>query len=744
MTASISEAATITIAGQTLAGPVTNFSRTVSLDEGANTILVGATDAAGNVGSAQVTVLRDTSPPQLSVLVPSRNAEIVESQITVVGSVYDNQTGDTDATDLQVFVNGIQAEISRNSFVARQVPIAPGIASLTVVAVDRAGNRGADVVPVQNLVAQNILRAVSGGDQRATVGTALAQPLVVEVIDTASAPVTGQTVTFRVTKGSGTFAGGARQFAVQTGATGRASTGFTLGTTAGAGNNVVTAELGDGQKVAFAAEGTADASSQTLAVVQGESTSAAVGTLLDTPLVAQVTDSFGNPLAAVNVEFQVAQGDVTVNAGPSATVATDAEGRASVRVEVGSNAAPGVAVVTAAVSGTNTVLYFAINVQIPSATGDTEISGVVLSNDRQPIANAAVTVRGGAATAMTDQAGAFQIVTGGLIGQVFVNVDGFGAGYSSLTLETSAVKGLVNQLAGPVLLSQLDGLGAATTSTVVQVEVTRRDLPGFYLRIPAASATFSDGSKVGQIQVTLVNQDAVPAIPPNGATPSSIIAINPAGVTFDPPASLRMPNSDSQTAGTVVSLFALGDTATDFVGIASGQVSDDAQFVLSETGQGVLTSGIHLWGVPPTEPAQCIAGSVSTCQRLSCNCDAGFVSCTFGSLGTVGVVPSPDDECYTENTNFLVCDQQNPITSCSNFLIPLPDSLLGGACTRRTWSQCPPTEESGVCVAGVGNTAVCCPTTNYCDGNGSPQNCTGTHPVCCNSACDNQGCCPSS
>jgi hypothetical protein len=90
------------------------------------------------------------------------------------------------------------------------------------------------------------IAAVSGNGQTGIVGAMLASPIVFEVTSTSDAPISGVTVTFAVTSGSGTVA----PTTAVTDANGTASTQLTLGNTAGAVE--VTATVQGGTLVARA------------------------------------------------------------------------------------------------------------------------------------------------------------------------------------------------------------------------------------------------------------------------------------------------------------------------------------------------------------------------------------------------------------------------------------------------------------------------------------------------------------
>lgn len=97
-----------------------------------------------------------------------------------------------------------------------------------------------------------ILRYVSGDGQTAEPGQALAEPLVVEVVDGDGNPVEGETITFRVRSGEGTAA----PDSVASDASGRAQTQWTLG--AREGLQTVEASIASGVHVVFFATAVAE------------------------------------------------------------------------------------------------------------------------------------------------------------------------------------------------------------------------------------------------------------------------------------------------------------------------------------------------------------------------------------------------------------------------------------------------------------------------------------------------------
>ncbi|MDH4099778.1 MAG: hypothetical protein OEV28_04320, partial [Nitrospirota bacterium] len=122
--------------------PVTEgaFTTTVTLAEGSNTINLAATDAAGNVGTASVDVVLDTTPPLITVLSPSDGAIVATDAVTINGAV-------DDASAL-VTVNGVSAPSSGSGFSASDVALVEGTNTISIVAVDPAGNSSSTILSV--------------------------------------------------------------------------------------------------------------------------------------------------------------------------------------------------------------------------------------------------------------------------------------------------------------------------------------------------------------------------------------------------------------------------------------------------------------------------------------------------------------------------------------------------------------------------------------------------------------------
>ena len=128
--------------------------------------------------------------------------------------------------------------------------------------------------------------------------------------------------------------------------------------------------------------------------------------------------------------------------------------------------------------------------------------------------------------------------------------------------------------------------------------LTLPEVPGFSLTVDAGSATFPDGSKSGVVSVTVVHVDKIPMVPNFGQQPRFVVTIQPAGVIFDPPVPISIPNVDGMAPGEVTEMYSFDHDLGQFVSIGTGTVSDDGLIVASDPGVGIIKGGWHCGGNP--------------------------------------------------------------------------------------------------------------------------------------------------
>jgi hypothetical protein len=210
---------------------------------------------------------------------------------------------------------------------------------------------------------------VSGNNQTATVGAALAAPLVVYVADQQNNPLSGVTVNFAITGGGGSLGAAS----ALTGSNGQAQVSAALGTVAGP-VTISASVAGLATPAVFAATALAGPATA-LVIVSGNNQAALAGTTLPAPLVVKATDQYGNAVADVALAFAVTSG----GGGLSATfAATGADGQAQVTWTLGSIAGNNAVQVS---SGTLTPVTFRAVARVPYSltvvSGDSQSAAVM-------------------------------------------------------------------------------------------------------------------------------------------------------------------------------------------------------------------------------------------------------------------------------------------------------------------------------------------------------------------------------
>ncbi|UCG87267.1 MAG: IPT/TIG domain-containing protein [Gemmatimonadota bacterium] len=245
--------------------------------------------------------------------------------------------------------------------------------------------------------------AVSGDQQTGVVGQQLPVALVVQINDQDGDAMSGVSVSFAVTQGGGSVSVAAGT----TAGNGQASTSWTLGTTAGAAQEV-RASVSSASNVG--ATFTATAEPDVAAVISadsGDNQQAFRGTKLSEYIVVLVRDQYANAVPNQIVQFLAPGGSGTVD---SAAAFTDATGRArtgwTLGTDVGEDTAQ--AVVEGLIGSPVTFTATAHNLNIESVTPDPAAWGATATItgtgfDPTP-ANNVVTVSGEVATVTTASA----------------------------------------------------------------------------------------------------------------------------------------------------------------------------------------------------------------------------------------------------------------------------------------------------------------------------------------------------
>ena len=660
--------ATVTING--IAAPLTagSFATLVPLTEGINTLTAVATNAAGNSGTASVSVTLDTTPPHVTIDSPAGAGVTTDSTVTVSGAVNDIVVGTINDQDAQVIVNGVAAQVANRTYAAAGVPLAVGQNTIQAIARDRVGNAATVSITITRVsatdppkpaigdaVVTHTLSIAAGNNQAATIGTAAAQPLVVLLRDASGNPAPKQPVVFKVTGNSGTLMGpggaAGAAVAVNTDASGQAGVQWTLGHRSGAGINTVEASSALAiAPVGFNATGLPAVASH-IVVDAGDNQIGGTGQPLTFPFSIVVTDAGHNRVPNVPVTFRTVSGGGSFNGQQSIVIPSDSDGRAFAVLTLGPEEGNGHNVAEATFPGNaGATASFVASAKHPGDPAATSISGVVLDNTDTPIAG--VTIRlfrtnQGSTNNLPQQIGTPLVTTAqgrflienAPVGFFKLMADGStvtgGPRYPTLEYSLVTVAGRDNTVGMPVYLPALDTANQLCVDETHGGTLTLPTSPGFALTVAAGSATFPGGSRSGCITVTTVNPEKVPMAPGFGQQPRFVVSIQPAGTHFSPPAAVSFPNVDGLPPRDVTEMYSYDHDLSLFVAIGTGTVSDDGSAISSSPGVGVIKAGWHCGGNPNQTGSAATCKACQKCQGNQCVADPAQSGQSCDPLGKI-------------------------------------------------------------------------------------------------------------
>ena len=303
-----------------------DFSCTVSLVDGSNTIVVEATDLAGNTGSAAIEVtLSSSGEPEIEILEPTTGFVTAETRIRVSGEV----SGPVDA----VTVNGVPAVIADEIFVVESLPLVEGTNRIVATAQTAGGQSASDSISVRRdtdppLV---VVETPREGDRLVSE--------TVTVAGTVNDIIPGATVNeddVTVTVNGNPAAVNNRTFILP-------DLSLLLG------QNIILASAidraGNSSVVSVQVTREPDLAGIRLMITEGNNQQGPISTLLPLPLEIQVQNPNGEPLTGRPIDFEVSRGDGLLG-DPAEntrrmTLLTDATGRASVDFTLGSRTGEG-------------------------------------------------------------------------------------------------------------------------------------------------------------------------------------------------------------------------------------------------------------------------------------------------------------------------------------------------------------------------------------------------------------------
>jgi RHS repeat-associated protein len=220
-------------------------------------------------------------------------------------------------------------------------------------------------------------------------------------------------------------------------------------------------------------------------------------------------------------------------------------------------------------------------------TGQTAVSGRVLSTNDTPLLGVTVSLDGQSAT--TDSAGGFILFGINAGTNRPLMVDGRTASaanqtYPVITEPANVVAGQANQAPYNFYLPPIDTQYDTVVNPNAPTVVTNPTVPGLQMTIPAgAKLTNLDGTPVSTVSITPVAIDRTPAPLPSNVSMQLVYTSQPGGATSSLPIPIVYPNFAGLSPGTVVNLYNFNHNTVQWEVYGTGQVSADGRTIAPQT-----------------------------------------------------------------------------------------------------------------------------------------------------------------
>ncbi|HEX9972113.1 MAG TPA: MotA/TolQ/ExbB proton channel family protein [bacterium] len=182
------------------------------------------------------------------------------------------------------------------------------------------------------------IKIIKGDNQSGDVGIKLADPIVVEVLDSKGNALENETVIFTSEEGSGVFSNNSRVQKILTDEEGLAQTTFTLGRTSGEKTVHVTVEGSNNRGVKLLAIAKPTPPTK-LVELKGNYQTGELGKRLPLPFIVAIRDKFDNPIQRYEINFSLKKGTGRFQDSQNAhyTTYTNEDGLVEAYFIIGSN-----------------------------------------------------------------------------------------------------------------------------------------------------------------------------------------------------------------------------------------------------------------------------------------------------------------------------------------------------------------------------------------------------------------------
>ena len=270
----------------------------------------------------------------------------------------------------------------------------------------------------------------------------------------------------------------------------------------------------------------------------------------------------------------------------------------------------------------------------PPPGGTTGVRGRIYNLNQSPLGNVKVTLKATGQSTLSGNDGFFTL-TGLPSGKQELIVNGREANlgvFAILAVSVNLIDGVLNNLASPITLPDVDVEAEVQVSQTFNTIVTNPNLPGVELTILAGSARNPDGTPfTGKLSVNPVPDYGRPESRPEELRPGMAVTIQPAGIRFNPPALITFPNADGMAVGNDLNLWSLSPDTGTFNIVGKSTVSSDGQSIITIEG-GVTASAWHFplasSPVPTPNQGSNFCGSCRTSVGSEANVEEGSLYIT--------------------------------------------------------------------------------------------------------------------